>query len=180
MLEADSFDCSTTFRVPSTINEITEADVNEVTQGQWNNLKCITTGTPCETHQPCLHLKVPSPRSDKAKAFCPIEKTPPVSPGAQSTQVLHMQALNLLQDLQVAEESTVRKPMLVKILDQPMDQSGSSTAPTQRQPVTPVSFASTTQVKMDMVVPPTIKSDTTPGLSCMGTPFTNHKCSKHG
>ena len=37
MLEADSFDCSTTFRVPSTINEITEADANEVTQGQWNN-----------------------------------------------------------------------------------------------------------------------------------------------
>ena len=30
MLEDDSFDCSNTFRVPSTINEITEADVNEV------------------------------------------------------------------------------------------------------------------------------------------------------
>ena len=31
MLEADSFDCNNAFRVPSTINEITEADVNEVT-----------------------------------------------------------------------------------------------------------------------------------------------------
>ena len=37
MLEADSFDHSNTFRVPSTITEITEADINEVTQGHWNN-----------------------------------------------------------------------------------------------------------------------------------------------
>ena len=37
MLEADSFDCSNTFRVPSTVNEIMEAAVNEVTHGQWNN-----------------------------------------------------------------------------------------------------------------------------------------------
>ena len=37
MLEADSFDHSNTFRVLSTVSEITEADVNEVTHGQWNN-----------------------------------------------------------------------------------------------------------------------------------------------
>ena len=37
MLEVDSFDCTNTFRVPSTINQIMEADVNIVTQGQWNN-----------------------------------------------------------------------------------------------------------------------------------------------
>ena len=37
MLEADSFNHSNTFRVHSTINEITEADINEVTQGHWNN-----------------------------------------------------------------------------------------------------------------------------------------------
>ena len=37
MLEADSFDHSNAFRVPSTINEITEAEVNEVTQGWWKN-----------------------------------------------------------------------------------------------------------------------------------------------
>ena len=37
MLEADSFDHSNTFRVLSTINEITEAAVNEVTHSQWNN-----------------------------------------------------------------------------------------------------------------------------------------------
>ena len=90
---------------------------------------------------------LPTPRGSitpvtMAKAFCPIEKTPPVSPGAQSTQVLYTQALNL----QVAEESTVRKPMLVKIVEQPMDQSDLCTAQTQRQLVTLVSFASTTQV----------------------------------
>ena len=106
-------------------------------------------------------LTPPTPKESitsvtKAKAFHPIEKTMPVSPGAQLTQVLHTQTLNLLQDLQVAEESTVRKPMPVKMVEQPMDQSHSSTAQTQRQPVTPVSFASTTQVRMDTVVPPTV------------------------
>ena len=94
-------------------------------------------------------LTPPTPRESitpvtMAKAFRPIEKMPSVSPGAQLTQVSHTQALNLLQDSQVAEESTVRKPTPVKMVEQPMDQSGSSTAQTQRQPVTPVSFASTT------------------------------------
>ena len=37
MLVADSFDHSNAFRVPSTINEIAEADINEVAQGHWNN-----------------------------------------------------------------------------------------------------------------------------------------------
>ena len=37
MLEADSLDRGNAFIIPSNINEITEADVNEVTQGQWNN-----------------------------------------------------------------------------------------------------------------------------------------------
>ena len=37
MLEADSFDHSNTFRVPSTINEISDAEINEVTQSHWNN-----------------------------------------------------------------------------------------------------------------------------------------------
>ena len=103
----------------------------------------------------------PTPRGSitpvtMAKAFQLIEKTPPVLPGAQSTQVLHTQALNLLQYSLVAEESTVRKPMPVKIVEQPMDQSDSSTVQTQRQPVTLVSFVSTTQVRMDTVVPPTV------------------------
>ena len=37
MLEADSFHHSNTFRVPSTINEISDAEINEVSQGHWNN-----------------------------------------------------------------------------------------------------------------------------------------------
>ena len=37
MLEADSFDHSNTFRVPSAINEISDAEINEVSQGCWNN-----------------------------------------------------------------------------------------------------------------------------------------------
>ena len=39
MLEADSFDHSNTFRVPSTINEISEAEINKVSQGHWNNTR---------------------------------------------------------------------------------------------------------------------------------------------
>ena len=39
MLEADSFDCSNTFRVPSTINEISDAEINEVSHGHWNNTR---------------------------------------------------------------------------------------------------------------------------------------------
>ena len=78
----------------------------------------------------------PTPRGSitpvtMAKAFHPIEKMPPVSLGAQSTQVSYTQALHLLQDSQVTEESTIRKPMVVKIVEQLMDQSDSSTAQTQ-------------------------------------------------
>ena len=81
-------------------------------------------------------LTPPTPRGSitpvtMAKAFHPIEKMPPVLPGAQLTQVSHTQALNLLQDSQVAEESTVRKPTPVNIVEQPMDQSDSSAAQTQ-------------------------------------------------
>ena len=94
-----------------------------------------------------------------AKAFHPIEKMLPVSPGAQLTQVSHTQALNLLQDSQVTEEFIVRKPTPVKIVEQPMDQSDFSTAQTQRQPVKLVSFASTTQVRMDTEVPPTVSQE---------------------
>ena len=39
MLEADSFDHSNIFRVPSTINEISDAEINEVSQGHWNNAR---------------------------------------------------------------------------------------------------------------------------------------------
>ena len=41
----------------------------------------------------------------------------------------------------------------MRIVDQPVDKSESSSEQTQNQPVTPVSFASTTQVRMDIAVP---------------------------
>ena len=124
-------------------------------------------------------LTLPTPRVSitpvtMAKAFHPIDKMLPTSPGAQSTQVSHTQALNLLQDSQIAEESTVKRPMLVKIVEQPMDQSDSSTTQTQRQPVTPVSFASTTQVRMDTVVPPTV-SQVIPQVSPVWVPLSQIK-----
>ena len=86
------------------------------------------------------------------------------------TQVSHMQALNLLQESQATVESIVRRLTPVKMVDQPMDQSGSSTAQTQAQPVTLVSFASTTQVRMDTVVPPTV-SQVPPRSHLYGCPF---------
>ena len=39
MLEADSFDHSNTFRVPSTTNEISDAQIKKVSQGHWNNTR---------------------------------------------------------------------------------------------------------------------------------------------
>ena len=41
----------------------------------------------------------------------------------------------------------------MRIVDQPVDKSESSAEQTQNQPVTPVSFVSTTQVRMDIAVP---------------------------
>ena len=41
----------------------------------------------------------------------------------------------------------------MRIMDQPVDKSESSAEQTQSQPVTPVSFVSTTQVRMDIAVP---------------------------
>ena len=44
----------------------------------------------------------------------------------------------------------------MKTVEQPMDNPESSTEHTQNQPVTPVSFASTTQDRVDIAVPPPV------------------------
>ena len=44
----------------------------------------------------------------------------------------------------------------MKTIEQPMDNSESSAEHTQNQPVTPVSFASTTQDRVDIAVPPPV------------------------
>ena len=75
---------------------------------------------------------------------------------AQSTQVLYTQALNLLQGSQGTSGPIIRRPTPVKTIEQPMDNSESSAEHTQNQPVTPVSFASTTQDRVDIAVPPPV------------------------
>ena len=59
-----------------------------------------------------------------------------------------MQALNLLHKSLSTSGSIIRRPT-----PQPVDKSESSAEQTQNQPVTPVSFASSTQVRMDTAVP---------------------------
>ena len=66
-----------------------------------------------------------------------------------------MQALNLLK-LQSITGSIVWKLMPVNVTDQPVVQPSSNTPPVQEKPVTPVSFASSTQVRMDTAIPPPV------------------------
>ena len=88
-----------------------------------------------------------------ATAFCPVEKTPPTLTEAQSMQVSHSQVLNLLQNSQSTSGSLIGRPTPMRIVEQPVDKSESSAEQTKNQPVTPVSFVSTTQVRMDIAVP---------------------------
>ena len=90
-----------------------------------------------------------------ASEFHPIGVTPPVTQAAQSAQVSQTQALNLLES-QAMTGSIVQKLTPMNLTDQCMAQPGSSTSLTQEQPVTPVSFASTTQVRTDTAVPPPV------------------------
>ena len=97
--------------------------------------------------------KPPTPRGSTtpvtmAMAFCLIEKMPSTLTGAQT-----MQALNLLHKSLSTSGSIIRRPTPMRIVDQPVDKSESSAEQTQNQPVTPVSFASATQVRMDIAVP---------------------------
>ena len=92
----------------------------------------------------------------KATAFHLTEKIPCISPRAQLTKVSYTQALKLLQGPQGTSGPIIRKPTHVKTVEQPMDNPESSTEHTQNQPVTPVSFASTTQDRVDIAVPPPV------------------------
>ena len=97
-------------------------------------------------------LKAPTPRGSTtpvtmATAFHLIKKIPSTSTGAQT-----IQALNLLHKSPSTSGSIIR-PAPMRIVDLPVDKSDSSAEQTQNQPVTPVSFASSTQVIMDTAVP---------------------------
>ena len=87
--------------------------------------------------------------------FHPIGGTPLVMQAAQSTQISHTQALNLLES-QVMTGPSVQKLTPIHLTDQCMVQLSSNVSLTQEQPVTPVSFASTTQVRMNTTVPPPV------------------------
>ena len=113
-----------------------------------------------------------------ASGFHPIGGTPPVTQIAQSTQVSHTQALNMLES-QNTTGSIVQKPTPINMTNQCMVQPSSSAALTQEQHVTPVSFAFTKQVRMDTAIPLPASQVPPPGYTCTGALITNHKCSKH-
>ena len=105
-------------------------------------------------------LTLPTPHSittpvTTALGFHPIGGTPPITQVTQSTQVSHMQALNLLES-QSMTGSVIRKLTPVNVTDPSMAQVSSNTPSAQEKPITPVSFVSTTQVQMDTAVPPPV------------------------
>ena len=70
----------------------------------------------------------------------------------QSTQLSHAQTLNILES-QSTTGSTVWKLTPVNVTDPDVIASIPNTAPSQMQPVTPASFASTTLVRLDTAIP---------------------------
>ena len=98
-------------------------------------------------------LKLPTPRGSTtpvtmATAFHLIKKMPSTATSVQTTQ-----ALNLLHKSLSTSRSIIRRPTPVRIVDQPVDKSEFSAKQTQNQPVMPVSFVSSTQVRTDTAVP---------------------------
>ena len=100
--------------------------------------------------------KPPTPRGSitpvtMAMAFHLIENMSSTSTGAQT-----MQALNLLHKSLSTSGFIIRRPTPMRKVDQAVDKSESSAEQTQNQPVKPVSFTSTTQVRMEIAVPLTV------------------------
>ena len=81
---------------------------------------------------------------------------PYISLRAQLTQVSHTQALNSLQCSQGTSGPIIKRPTPVRTVEQLIDNSESSAEHTQKQPVTLISFASTTQDRVDIAVPPPV------------------------
>ena len=99
----------------------------------------------------------PTPRGSTtpvtmAAAFHPIEKMPATLTEVQSMQVSHSQVLNLLHKSPSTSGSIIRRPTPMRIVDHPVDKSEFSAGQMPNQPVTLVSFASTTQLRMDITV----------------------------
>ena len=84
---------------------------------------------------------------DQPIAFRPIEKTPPANQTTESTQVIHSQAMNIL-DSQSSTGQAIHWRTPISIVDPGMSASNSNQArPQVQMSGMPVSFASTTEVR---------------------------------
>ena len=93
---------------------------------------------------------------DQPVGFMPIEKTPPASQTPGSTQVSHSQAMNVL-DTQSSTGQAICRSTPISIVDPGMLTSNTNQTTPQVQPSgMPVSFASTTQVRSDILAPPNV------------------------
>ena len=93
--------------------------------------------------------------NNQAAGFRPIHGPPSTSRGLQSPQVTHSQGMALL-DSQNMHGRSVHQPTPVKIVDPSPTLSHATTPPHVQMQVTPVSFVSTTQVRTDVPVLPTV------------------------
>ena len=95
---------------------------------------------------------------DQPILFRAIEKTPPASQTAESTHVSHSQALNIWDSLSSTGQA-IHQPTPISIVDSGTSASNSNQAMPPVQPSgMPVSFASTTQVRSDVLTPPTVNT----------------------
>ena len=118
-------------------------------------MRCTRTGM---LDQPTLNPTTPHSMAtpvNTVSGFQPIGGTLPMTQATQSTQVSHTQALNILES-QSTTVSIIQKPTPVNVTDQDMMAYVINAGPSQAQPVTPVSFASTTQVRLETAIPPPV------------------------
>ena len=86
-------------------------------------------------------------------AFHPINR-----PSSSSPQVTHTPGMALLET-QSTQETTLHRPTPMHIMDPAVTAiTSAQTIPCVQLTNTPVSFASTTQVRMDVPIPPTVNS----------------------
>ena len=117
-------------------------------------------------------------QADQSIGFRPMEKTPPVNQTAESTQVSHCQAINIL-DSQSSTGQALHQPSPINIVDPRTSASNSDLAMPQVQPCgMQVSFASTTEVRLDILAPSTVNTIVPPLLQPWH-PFANPKCGQY-
>ena len=99
--------------------------------------------------------------NNPAVGFRPIHRPPSMSRSLQSPQVTHSQGMALL-DSQNMQGRSVHWPTPVKIVDPSPTLPHATTPPHVQMQITLVSFASTTQVRTDVPVPPTVNQTVPP------------------